>query len=66
MPVMDRPNSKAKKLHAQALLNAQMGESASGLLAADNTSTQEDPDLIKENEFKRAPESKSFAGMQQR
>ena len=50
MPIMERPNSKAKKIHRQVILQAQAFGGNSGSLEVEEISTEETPDLLKGQE----------------
>ena len=50
MPIMERPNSKAKKIHKQVILQAQKYGGTSGSLEVEEISTEETPALLKGQE----------------
>lgn len=62
MPIMQRPNSKAKKLHAQIILHTQEFGADSEFFDVEKFSPKKTPNLLKQKKFKDASDSGSFVG----
>ncbi len=65
MPIMERPNSKAKNLHKQVILHAQkFGEDLESF-DVEEISMEKAPNLLKEKKFRDIGDSGSLVGFQQ-
>ncbi len=65
MPIMERPNSKAKRIHRQVILHAQKYGEDSESFDVEEISIDEAPDLLKEKKHRPTGGPGALVGFQQ-